>query len=107
MPSQKESTMERTRIREPHKYNVVIHNDDFTPMDLVVIILMQVFFKPYEEATSLMLAVHHSDKAVAGTYSYDIAHSKAERATAIARDCGYPLRLTVECVDPQPSDLPF
>lgn len=101
MPQQQGSTKERTFYIEPSKYNVVIHNDDFTPMDLVVMILMQVFFKPYEEANSLMLRVHNSDKAVAGTYTLDIARSKKQKAESIAREFGYPLRLTVEI------DAPF
>lgn len=104
MPQQQGSVRERTRIREPKQYNVVIHNDDFTPMDLVVVILMEVFFKPYEEANNLMLKVHNSDKAVAGTYTLDIAQSKKRRGESIAREYGFPLRLTVEPVEPE---LPF
>ena len=59
-------------------------------------ILKQVFFKSEEEAQALMLQVHYSDKAVVGIYSYDIALSKARKATTMAREQGYPLRLTVE-----------
>ena len=59
-------------------------------------ILKQVFFKSEEEAQALMLKVHHSDKAVVGIYSYDIAVSKVRKATNMAREQGYPLRLTVE-----------
>lgn len=87
---------ERTHLTEPRRYKVVIHNDDFTTMDFVVMILMQVFFKSEEEANALMLRVHHSDKAVVGIYTYDIATSKARKATDMAREQGFPLRLTVE-----------
>jgi len=59
-------------------------------------ILTQVFFKSEAEAEALMLKVHHSDKAVVGIYSYDVATSKARKATNMAREQGYPLRLTVE-----------
>ena len=59
-------------------------------------ILKQVFLKSEEEAEALMLQVHHSDKAVVGIYSYDIAVSKTRKATTMAREQGYPLRLTVE-----------
>ena len=59
-------------------------------------ILKQVFLKSEEEAEALMLQVHHSDKVVVGIYSYDIAVSKARKATTMAREKGYPLRLTVE-----------
>lgn len=59
-------------------------------------ILTQVFFKSEAEAETLMLQVHHSDKAVVGIYSYDVATSKVRKATNMAREAGYPLRLTVE-----------
>mgnify|MGYP002622432668 FL=1 len=87
---------QRTDLREPRRYKVIIYNDDFTTMEFVVMILKQVFFKSEEEAQALMLQVHHSDKAVVGIYSYDIAVSKANKATSMARENGYPLRLTVE-----------
>ena len=87
---------QRTDLREPRRYKVIIYNDDFTTMEFVVMILKQVFLKSEEEAEALMLQVHHSDKAVVGIYSYDIATSKAHRATALARDNGFPLRLTVQ-----------
>ena len=86
----------RTNLKEPKRYKVIIHNDDFTTMDFVVMILTQVFFKSEEEATALMLQVHHYDKAVVGIYTYDIAVSKANKATNMAREQGFPLRLTVE-----------
>ena len=88
---------QRTDLREPRRYKVIIYNDDFTTMEFVVMILKQVFLKSEEEAEALMmLQVHHSDKAVVGIYSYDIAVSKARKATTMAREQGYPLRLTVE-----------
>ncbi len=87
---------QRTDLREPRRYKVIIYNDDFTTMEFVVKILVQVFLKSEEDANALMLQVHHSDKAVVGIYSYDIATSKANKATNIAREHGFPLRLTVE-----------
>ena len=87
---------QKTDLIEPRRYKVIIYNDDFTTMEFVVMILKQVFFKSEEEAEALMLQVHHSDKAVVGIYSYDIAVSKANKATGMAREKGYPLRLTVE-----------
>ena len=87
---------QRTDLREPQRYKVIIYNDDFTTMEFVVNVLVQVFLKSEEEAEALMLQVHHSDKAVVGIYSYDIAVSKTRKATSMAREQGYPLRLTVE-----------
>ena len=98
MAKEQSGLKERQKIdlKEPRRYKVIIYNDDFTTMDFVVMILKQVFFKSEEEAQALMLQVHHSDKAVVGIYSYDIAVSKANKATSMARENGYPLRLTIE-----------
>jgi len=98
MPQEQSQIKERQRtdLREPTRYKVTIHNDDFTPMDFVVKVLTQVFFKQPSEAEKLMLQVHHSDKAVVGIYTYDIAVSKVKRATMMARNEGFPLRLTYE-----------
>ena len=98
MPKEQSNIRERQRIdlREPRRYKVTIYNDDFTTMEFVVEVLIQVFFKSKTEAEQLMLQVHHSDKAVVGIYSYDIAMSKVKKATAMAREAGFPLRLTCE-----------
>lgn len=98
MAKEQSATKERQRIdlREPRRYKVTIYNDDFTTMEFVVMILTQVFLKSETEAETLMLQVHHSDKAVVGIYSYDVATSKVRKATNMAREAGYPLRLTVE-----------
>lgn len=98
MPQEQSHIKERqkTNIREPRRYKVIIHNDDFTTMDFVVIILKEVFFLSEENAQALMLQVHHSNKAVVGIYSYDIAVSKVRKATNMAREQDYPLRLTIE-----------
>lgn len=92
------STREKQRvdIGEPPKYDVIFHNDDFTPMEFVVFLLENIFFKSNDEANRLMLKVHQSDKAAVGTYTYDIAVSKKEKAVAISRENSFPLRITVE-----------
>lgn len=87
---------QRTNLKEPRRYKVIIYNDDFTTMEFVVKILRVVFFKSEAEAEALMLKVHHSDKAVVGIYSYDIAVSKVDKATNMAQSEGFPLRLTYE-----------
>ena len=98
MAKEQSSTKERqrTNLKEPRRYKVTLYNDDFTTMEFVVKILKVVFFKSETEAQALMLQVHHSDKAVVGIYSYDIAVSKVNKATQMARNEGYPLRLTYE-----------
>ena len=84
-----------TNLREPRRYKVIIYNDDFTTMEFVVLVLTSVFFKSAEEAEALMLAVHKSGSAVVGIYSYDVAISKVRKATMMAREENFPLRL--EC----------
>ena len=87
---------QRTDLREPRRYKVIIYNDDFTTMEFVVKILVEVFFKTESEAEALMLQVHRSVKAVVGIYTYDIAISKVNKATRMANEAGFPLRLTCE-----------
>ena len=91
MAKEQTGIRERSRIdlREPRRYTVTIYNDDFTT----------IFYKSEAEAETLMLQVHHADKAVVGIYSYDVATSKVRKATNMAREAGFPLRLTVEPED--------
>lgn len=86
----------RIRIREPKHYKVIMHNDDFTTMEFVVEILIDIFHKSEMEAERLMLMVHESGKAVVGSYPYDIAVSKVQSATARAKAEGFPFRMTIE-----------
>ena len=98
MATEQSVTRERRRVDldEPRRWKVTIYNDDFITMEFVVKILRVVFFKSEAEAEALMLKVHHSDKAVVGIYSYDIAVSKVDKATNMAQSEGFPLRLTYE-----------
>ncbi len=98
MPQEQSQLRERVHndLREPRRYKVTIYNDDFTSMEFVVRVLTEVFFKSQADAERLMLQVHHSDKAVVGVYTYDVAVSKVRKATAMAREEGFPLRLTYE-----------
>jgi len=91
-------TREKTRInvREPKHYKIVMHNDDFTTMEFVVEILMDIFHKNQMEAEQLMMTVHEKGKAAVGVYPYDIAVTKVQAAAARAREEGFPFRLTIE-----------
>lgn len=86
---------ERIDLHEPRRFKVTIFNDDFTTMEFVVNILTTIFYKSQAEAEALMLKVHQSQSAVVGIYSFDIARSKVQKATRMARNEGFPLRLTV------------
>ncbi len=89
----------RTRTEEPRRYRVILHNDDFTTMEFVVMMLKVVFFKSEAEAETLMLTVHKKGKAVAGIYPRDIALSKTNKATQMAKQAGFPLKITCEPED--------
>jgi len=98
MPSTQSNIKERSNIKlqEPRKYNVILHNDDFTTMEFVVKILVTIFRKTEEEANVLMMMVHKEGQAVAGTYSLDVAQTKVAVATSKAREEGFPLRLSIQ-----------
>ena len=98
MPQEQSNVRERQKnnLKEPRRYKVIIHNDDFTTMEFVVEVLKTVFYLSNEKAEELMLQVHHANKAVVGIYTYDIAVSKANKATNMDREKRFPLRLTVE-----------
>ena len=98
MTKRKDDTIvkDRQKIDRPKKYKVVFYNDDFTPMYLVTLILMQVFNKNEQEARSIMLRVHRGGKAIAGVYSKEIAETKVETTKMYARQSGYPLHAAAE-----------
>ncbi|MBR1702023.1 MAG: ATP-dependent Clp protease adaptor ClpS [Lachnospiraceae bacterium] len=85
-----------TKLKEPKLYQVIMLNDDFTSMEFVVEILIDIFHKDPATAETLMLYVHKNGRAVVGKYPYDIALTKIEQATDRARAQGYPFRLTME-----------
>lgn len=85
-----------SNVKEPNHYSVVMHNDDFTTMEFVVDILIDIFKKSEAEAEVLMMKVHHEGKAVVGKYPYDIAQTKVSKAQRRAQAEGFPFRMTVE-----------
>lgn len=90
---------ERTELAEPHWYNVVLFNDDFTPMDFVVDILEQFFGMDGEKAVQTMMTVHSQGKAVCGRYPYDIAATRAWMVNEYAREHEHPLLCDIERAD--------
>lgn len=86
----------KIKIKEPQKYNVIMINDDFTSMEFVVRILIDIFHKDPVNAESIMIYVHKNGRAIVGTYSYDIALTKTNAAMTRARDEGFPFRMTIE-----------
>jgi ATP-dependent Clp protease adaptor protein ClpS len=83
-------------IKEPPMYKVLLHNDDYTTMDFVVQVLMLVFHKSVEQATHIMLNVHKRGIGVCGLFPYEVAETKVETVTRLARANGHPLKCTME-----------
>lgn len=83
-------------IELPKMYRVLLLNDDWTAMDFVVSILIEVFEKTSDEATAIMLKIHNNGKGICGIYTYDIAELKAHIVKEKAKEHGYPLRVITE-----------
>lgn len=89
---------ERTEIRteKPKLYKVLLHNDNFTTMEFVVAILVEVFHHSENDAVAIMLHVHQRGIGVAGVYTYEVAETKVARVSALAQEAQYPLMCTME-----------
>lgn len=84
------------QLKPPAMYKVVLINDDYTPMEFVVMILQQYFSRDRETATQIMLTVHREGKGVCGIYTRDIAATKVELVSTHARQAGHPLQCVME-----------
>jgi len=89
-------TRDEEKLKEPREYVVVLLNDNYTTREFVVEILKLIFHKNPVEAKSIMLNVHNKGRGVVGTYTWDIAQTKANQVHSIARQYDYPLKCLVE-----------
>ena len=87
---------EKHKIQRPRKFKVVFMNDNYTPMDFVSTLLMEVFHKSAEDAKIITANVHEQGKGIAGVYSREIAETKAVKSAQIARSHGHPLLIQAE-----------
>ncbi|MDX9840915.1 MAG: ATP-dependent Clp protease adapter ClpS [Desulfobulbus sp.] len=90
------STTDREALQEPPLYKVLLHNDDYTTMDFVVMVLVTVFAKNSDEATRIMLNVHHQGIGIAGVYAREVAETKVAIVHRLARRHQFPLKCTLE-----------
>jgi len=88
--------IDRPKAQTPRLYKVVFHNDDYTTMEFVVLVLKMFFHKSDAEATFIMLTVHKKGSGVAGTYTRDVAETKVRDVMLYAREHGMPLVVTAE-----------
>jgi ATP-dependent Clp protease adaptor protein ClpS len=87
---------ERTRLKKPPLYKVLLHNDDFTTMEFVVHVLQSVFQRTEGDAIHIMLQVHLQGVGVAGVYTYEVAETKAAQVKSLAQSSEYPLLCSIE-----------
>jgi len=89
-------TIIKPKTKRPKMFKVILHNDDFTPMEFVVMILETVFHKSSEQATHIMMAVHTKGAGTCGVYTYEIAEAKVQKVKDTAFDNQHPLLCTME-----------
>ena len=89
-------TQDTIEIKEPKSYHAILYNDDYTTMDFVVHVLETIFHHSHERAERIMLDVHQKGKGIAGTYTRDIAETKALQARMLAKENNYPLKCVAE-----------
>ena len=90
------ATKTRTRTKKPTPYKVLMLNDDYTPMEFVVLCLQQFFKMSLEDATRIMLHVHQRGVGICGVFTYEVAETKVNQVTDFAREHQHPLQCTLE-----------
>jgi ATP-dependent Clp protease adaptor protein ClpS len=89
-------TATESRVEHPPMFRVLLHNDDYTPMDFVVMVLREVFHHEEAQAVRIMLAVHKRGVGVAGIYPFEVAESKVDRVHRLARANEHPFKCSIE-----------
>ena len=92
----KPKTKSKPKVERPRMHKVILLNDDFTPREFVTIVLKEVFGMGPERAYAVMMTAHQRGVCVVGVYTRDIAETKAERATDLGKEHGFPLMFTTE-----------
>lgn len=88
----------KPKLKPPRRYQVVLMNDDFTPMDFVVEVLQEFFGMDLEKANSVMMQVHRNGKGICGVYSREVAEMKVSQVNRYSRENGHPLMCQLEVV---------
>jgi ATP-dependent Clp protease adaptor protein ClpS len=96
MAQTKTATKDRTKLSYPKQWNVIIMNDDFTPMEFVIQLLIEVFNKDIDKAKDITLIIHNEGQAIAGSYNYEVAEQKVHEATNISRHNNHPLKIRMD-----------
>ena len=86
----------KPKVKKPSMYNVLLLNDDYTPMEFVILVLESIFNKKEEDATQIMLHVHKNGVGICGTFTYEVAESKCKAVIDMAKKNEHPLQCTME-----------
>ena len=86
----------KVRVSEPKRWKVILLNDDTTPIEFVISLLVEVFKHTADSAKDITMQIHETGSGIAGVYSFEIAEAKAVEATQISRTNGYPLQIKLE-----------
>jgi ATP-dependent Clp protease adaptor protein ClpS len=99
IPNKQDGTVlerQEQKLKPPSMFKVVLLNDDFTPMEFVIMVIQQYFNKDRETASQIMLKVHRDGRGICGVYSRDVAATKVEQVVTHARQSGHPLQCVME-----------
>ncbi|MGI4855519.1 MAG: ATP-dependent Clp protease adapter ClpS [Janthinobacterium lividum] len=99
IPNKQDGTVlerQEQKLKPPSMFKVVLLNDDFTPMEFVIMVIQQYFNKDRETASQIMLKVHRDGRGICGVYSRDVAATKVEQVVTHARQAGHPLQCVME-----------
>lgn len=99
MSQEKTLSKVKNQLKYPNRYDVVILNDDFTPMDFVIRLLVDIFGKNIATAKQITEEIHNSGSGVAGTYNYELAEQKTQEAVLMSRQEGHPLQFRVDRIE--------
>lgn len=86
----------KQKVVEPKRWKVVLLNDDHTPIDFVINLLIEIFKHTQETAKEITMEIHNNGSGIAGVYTFEIAEIKAVEATTLARTNGFPLQIKME-----------
>jgi ATP-dependent Clp protease adaptor protein ClpS len=89
-------TQERVKIKRPNMYKIVLLNDDYTPREFVVWVLIKVFYKNEHESLRIMLDAHTKGKSIVGVYTHDVARTKVIQVDKLSEQNGHPLKCVIE-----------
>ena len=90
------TTIRKEKLQPPRMNQVLMHNDDYTTMEFVILVLQKFFNKNFNDAQAIMLDVHKKGFGICGTYTFEVAESKVAKVIKYARDNGHPLRCSTE-----------